>query len=212
MYLGIATGGYGLAFFMPTILYQLGWTAEKAQVMTIPVYCVGAVFAIAIAFLSDFFKHRYGFIVLGFLVAIIGYIILLAQKSGVSVPIQYMALFFVDTGCAIAQATVLVWTSNNLAGHYKRSVGAGIQISFGSLAGIIASNVFLSTERPTYQTGYGVSMGFMILALVAATTFFLGIYLENQRRHRGERNDRYSLPDDEKNNLGDDDPAFRFVY
>lgn len=212
MYLGIATGGYGLAFFMPQILYQLHWTAEKAQIMTIPVYCVGAFLSILAAFVSDFLKHRYGFIVLGFIIAIIGYMILLEQERGVSVPVQYMALFFVDAGCAIAQATVLVWTSNNLAGHYKRNVGAGIQITFGSLAGIIASNVFIASERPTFRTGYGVSMGFMALALAAATIFFAGISWENRKRDRGERDTRYDLPADEKDNLGDDHPAFRFVY
>jgi hypothetical protein len=31
-------------------------------------------------------------------------------------------------------------------------------------------------------------------------------------RDQGRRDDRYDLPDDEKNNLGDDHPAFRFTY
>ena len=211
MYLGIGTGGYGFAFFVPTILYQLGWTAQRAQVMSIPLYCTGAVITIIVAFISDLVKHRYGFVILGVLIATIGYGVLLAQKS-VSIPGQYTALYLIAIGSDICQSILLVWTNNNLAGHYKRSVGAAVQLSIGNLSGIVGSNIFLANQRPGYKTGYGVSLGLIWTAAVAATVFFISIHLENKRRDRGERDNRFNLPEDEKDNLGDDDPRFRFVY
>lgn len=91
MYLGVTNTGYSVSFFTPTILSQLGWTAVRAQVLSIPIYVVAAVISLISAFLSDHLRHRYGFAMLGIVVATIGYIILLVQHE-VSVSVRYFAV------------------------------------------------------------------------------------------------------------------------
>jgi MFS family permease len=132
MYMGIVTTGYSGSFFTPTILRQLGWTAIRAQVMSIPIFITATVLALTAALLSDKIKHRFGFIIAGCMVATVGYSILLAMHE-VAVGVRYFAVFLVVGGGYIAQPIVLVWLSNNLGGHYKRGVGAAIQVGLGNV-------------------------------------------------------------------------------
>ncbi|KAF6234434.1 hypothetical protein HO173_007467 [Letharia columbiana] len=211
MYLGVNNTGYSTSFFTPTILSELGWTAVRAQVLSIPIYIVAAVTCLMSALLTDRLRHRYAFAMLGVVTASIGYIILLAQES-VSVGTRYFAVYLVMAGGYITQPITLVWLSNNMGGHYKRSINAAMQIGFGNFGGIIASNIYVTNQRPRYPVGYGVSLALIWMCGIACTVFAIGLRLENQRRERGERDARLSLPREEVENLGDDHPNFRFTY
>ena len=211
MYLGVTNTGYSTSFFTPTILSQLGWTAVRAQVLSIPIYVVAAVVSLTVALLSDQLRHRYAFTMLGVIVATVGYTILLSQKH-VSTSVQYFAVYLIVCGAYITQPIAIVWLANNMGGHYKRSINAAIQIGFGNSAGIIASNIFLTSERPTFKAGYGVSLGLLWVCGTACTAFVLGLKSENKKRDQGKRNDRFRLPTEELENLGDDHPNFKFVY
>ncbi|KAI7762942.1 hypothetical protein LZL87_013433 [Fusarium oxysporum] len=155
MYMGIVTTSYSGSFFTPTILRQLGWTSIRAQIMSIPIFLFATMCALVSAIASDKTKHRSGFILGGCLFTTVGYVILLNMMS-VSVGIRYIALFFIVGGGYIAQPIVLVWVSNNMAGHYKLGVASAMQIGFGNIGGIIASNIFVTTQAPTYPLGFGL--------------------------------------------------------
>ena len=211
MYLGVNNTGYSTSFFTPTILNQLGWTAVRAQVLSIPIYVVAAVTCLISALLTDRLRHRYAFAMLGVVIASVGYIILLAQGS-VSVSVRYFAVYLVMAGGYTTQPITLVWLSNNMGGHYKRSINAAMQIGFGNCGGIIASNIYLTDQRPRYPVGYGVSLALIWMCGLACTVLVIGLRHENKKRERGERDARLSLAKEEVENLGDDHPAFRFTY
>ncbi|ETI22443.1 hypothetical protein G647_06518 [Cladophialophora carrionii CBS 160.54] len=211
MYLGIVTTSYSGAFFTPTILKQLGWTSIHAQVMSIPIFVFATVCALTCAVISDKMHHRFGFILGGCLLATLGYAILLNMHR-VAVGVRYFALFTIVGGGYIAQPITLVWLNNNVSGHYKRSVSSAMMIGFGNCGGIIASNMFLASQAPEYELGYGLGLGLVWVCVLSAVLFLFHIRRENRLRDQGRRDDRYDLPDDEKNNLGDDHPAFRFTY
>ncbi|EXL45949.1 hypothetical protein FOCG_11943 [Fusarium oxysporum f. sp. radicis-lycopersici 26381] len=211
MYMGIVTTSYSGSFFTPTILRQLGWTSIRAQIMSIPIFLFATVCALISAIASDKTRHRSGFILIGCLFTTVGYVILLNMMS-VSVGIRYMALFFIVAGGYIAQPIVLVWVSNNMAGHYKLGVASAMQIGIGNVGGIIASNIFVTTQAPTYPLGFGLGLGLVWLCGLSSLVFLLYIRRENRLRDEGKRDHRYGLPEDERNNLGDDHPSFRFTY
>lgn len=192
MYLGLCSSGYSLAFFTPTILSQLGWTAVRAQVMSIPIYLVACVFIMLTAFLSDRVKHRFTFIFVGIVVASIGYAILLAQRH-VSVGVRYFSLYLVMVGGYMGQPLTIIWLANNTRGHWQRSVSTAMQIGLGNVGGIVASNIFIGKEAPGYKTGFGVSLGLLWLVAFAAVVTVVGIWWENKRMERGntdQRNER----------------------
>ncbi|KAK9598157.1 hypothetical protein V6Z90_002701 [Aspergillus fumigatus] len=211
MYFGIVNTGYAVSFFTPTILNQLGWTAVRAQVMSIPIYCVATVIALSAAYTSDRLRHRYLFTLAGCLIATMGYVILLCQAS-VPVGARYFAVFAITGGGYLTQPILMGWLSNNMAGHYKQSIASAMQIGFGNCGGLVASNIFFKEEAPRYTTGYGVSLGMTWICGAACALFLTYLVRENRIRDAGRRNWRLELPQDEVENLGDDHPAFRFTY
>ena len=211
MYFGITNNGYSTSFFIPTILKQLGWTSIRAQVMTIPIYMATMVIVLIVAYFSDRLQHRYSFTMLGILIGTVGYVILLAQES-VSVNIRYFAVYMITIGGYISQPLILGWLSNNMGGHYKRSVATAILVSVGNTSGFLSSNVFIAAQAPTYPIGFGIGLGMLWLTGICGTVFVFGLWFENRKRDQGGRDHRYSLPKDELENLGDDHPGFRFIY
>ncbi|CAJ2510593.1 Uu.00g062180.m01.CDS01 [Anthostomella pinea] len=207
-YFGVVVTGYAGSFFIPTILNQMGYVAAQAQVRTIPIYIVATILCLCTAALTDRLRHRYAFTLFGIILATIGYVLLLCQQH-VSVGVKYFALFLVVGGGYTTQPVTLAWLANNVSGHYKRSVASAVQVGFGNIGGIVASNVFFDAEAPLYWTGYGVSLGLLWVCAAACTVLFLGVMRENAKRERGERDWRLREPD--ADNLGDDHPAWRFT-
>ncbi|KAH8785527.1 major facilitator superfamily domain-containing protein [Diaporthe sp. PMI_573] len=208
MYFGIVNTGYSGSFFIPTIIQQLGYRAEEAQVRSIPIFAVATVCCITTAYLTDRMRHRYTFTMVGVMVASIGYILLLCQLR-ISVGVKYFALFLIVSGGYITQPVTLTWLQNNVSGHYKRSIAAAMQVGFGNCGGIVASNIYFQSEAPEYWTGYGVSLALVWICGAACTALFFGVRRENKKRDRGERDWRLDEPD--VDNMGDDHPEWRFT-
>ena len=147
MYIGIVNTGYATSFFTPTIIKDLGFTAEAAQIRSIPVFVVATVVSLIIAWCADRARHRFGFCILGICMASVGYIILLCQDS-VSVGVRYFAIFIIVSGGYTCQPVTLAWIQNNMTGHYKRSIASAMMVGFGNGGGIVASNIFITCGTP----------------------------------------------------------------
>lgn len=211
MYFGAVTSGYATAFFTPTILHQFGWAPLKAQVMSIPIFVVSTVITLALAWVSDAIRHRFAFTILGCVVATVGYVLLLCQQH-VPIGARYFAVFAITIGTFITQPICVTWLSNCMAGHYKRSFSTSFQVAFGNFGGILASNIFLDSEKPLYQTGFGTTLGAFWLCGIACIILLFVLIRENRIRDAGGRDYRFQLPEEEVTNLGDDHPSFRFSY
>ena len=75
----------------------MGYTAQGAQVRSIPIFVVAAVASLIAAWFTDKLRHRYSFIILGLCIAVTGYSILL-NIDHVSIKVRYMACFFITMG------------------------------------------------------------------------------------------------------------------
>ncbi|KAI9756266.1 MAG: hypothetical protein M4579_003933 [Chaenotheca gracillima] len=208
MYFGVVNTGYSTSFFLPTILTELGYTAAGAQVRSIPIFVAASLLSLIVAIFTDRLHHRYAFCILGLVIASIGYIMLLAQGH-LAPGVKYFATYLITCGGYITQPVCIAWLNNNTGGHYKRAVSSAVQIGFGNLGGIVASNIFLTTEAPRYPTGYGTALGLLGLCAVSCTVMLVGVIIENRKRDRGERDYRYQLPPEELSNIGDDHPEVR---
>jgi cyanate permease len=119
MYMGVLNTGYASSFFIPSIIKDMGYTSQAAQVRSIPIFVVAAITTLLAALCSDRARHRFGFIIFGICTATVGYSLLLSRDT-VPVGVRYTALFFVVCGCYCAQPIVIAWIQNNSSGHYKR--------------------------------------------------------------------------------------------
>ncbi|KAJ4396026.1 hypothetical protein N0V93_000242 [Gnomoniopsis smithogilvyi] len=154
MYLGIVNTGYSGSFFIPSIIQELGYQAQEAQARSVPIYVVAAVLCLMTAYLTDRLRHRYAFCMAGVIIASVGYIILLCQQR-VSAGVEYFALFLIVSGGYITQPVTLAWLSNNVSGHYKRSIASAMQVGFGNCGGIVASNIFWRPSNPCIARDMG---------------------------------------------------------
>ena len=197
-YFGADHSASAVVAFQPTILTQLGYKSSEAQIHTIPVFMVALVLAITVAWFSDRTQHRYAFCMLGVAICLVGWTIQLAQANPVG------ARYF-------AMPVLVVWNFNNLGTGYRRVIGAAFQIGGGNSAALVSQNVFISKHAPKYPEGFGTGFALNVMAGVCCTALFFGLRAENKRRDRGLRDYRFSLPQAELDNLGDDHPKFRYT-
>ena len=211
MYFGTAVTGSSFSYFLPTILKELGWTSLKAQYMSIPIWMAAWIVSVIIGFAADALKIRWVFSVGPLCFSVIGYALLICQQH-ISVAIRYMALFFVIGGCYAAVTVSLTWLVNNIVGTKRRGISTAILLAVGNCGSVLGSNVYLSDQAPLYPTGYGVSLGAIVLTQVAAISYLLYVWHENKQKEAGKRDYLLSLPADERDALGDRHPAYRYAY
>jgi Major Facilitator Superfamily len=182
-YFAILSGLYSFGLFLPTIINDGGFTknANQAQLLTVPPYAVATVFTVAVAIISDRTKVR-GVIMLFMLpVAIAGY----AAIANVHSPrVQYGMTFLMATGLYASVPPVLVWNSNNSAGHvspilfsltrmpflrsaqYKRATTSALQLAIANSGGFVAAFIYPSKQGPLYHKGHTIVLGLLCAAWV----------------------------------------------
>ena len=197
--------------FIPGIIARLGYTNAAAQAYAVPIYVVAAALAWFAAVASDRLRNRFVFCFLGVLFCVVGYAMLLNQRH-ISAQAQYGALFLFIGGCFMVLPTLWTWLSNNMAGHYKRAWSSALQIGLGNAGAIVPSMTFVTDEAPAYTRAYSTCLALIVLAGVVMIATELGLWWENGIRDRGGRDHRLELSEEEKANLGDDHPSFRFAY
>lgn len=103
----MSTALYSLSLFLPTIIKDMGYTSNAAQLMTVPPYVVACFFTVSASFIADKFMQR-GIFILGFLaLTITGFALLISSDK---TPIQYTGAFICISGTQSRYST----TSKNI--------------------------------------------------------------------------------------------------
>jgi MFS family permease len=214
MYWGIVCPLYGISLFLPTIIDGLGYTAETAQLLTIPIYLTAAALSIFICFLSDRAassgRSRSPYIFFPMCAILVGFIMAIAGSAAGNVPgVVYAGVFIATCGIYPAFPGNVVWISNNLGGSYKRSAGMAFQIGVGNLGGAMASNFYRAQDKPRYLLGHGLEIAFVVMGLLAVVVLRTSYGKINRQRDRD--GDASGLSDEELSDLGDRAPTFRYM-
>ncbi|KAB8238975.1 major facilitator superfamily domain-containing protein [Aspergillus alliaceus] len=208
IYWGITCPLYGISFFLPSIIKDLGYTSSTAQLLTVPIYITAAVLAVAAAWLSDRYGQRSPFILFFMSLIALGFIIVLAS-TGRGVPgVVYFGVFLVVIGIYPSFPGNVTWLSVNLAGDYKRAAGMATQIGLGNLSGAMASNFYRSQDAPKYTLGHSLELGFCMVGILSAIALRLTYQHINRKRDRVDIA-RYDAIEMAK--LGDRSPGFRYM-
>ncbi|BCS26084.1 allantoate permease family MFS transporter [Aspergillus puulaauensis] len=203
---------YTLSLFLPTIIKELGYSAAKAQLLTVPPYALGFITTITVAILSERTRRRAPYIMGSSAVACIGYIILLTgRKPGVS----YLGTFFCCAGIYPAVAIVLSWPANNVSGQTKRAIANAMQISIGNLGAVLGTQLYRTESSPRYFVGHGFALGYLVANIIVV--FILWQVLNRENAKKAEIREREGLQaligdigDTEGEFQGDKDPRWIF--
>ncbi|KAK8017043.1 High-affinity nicotinic acid transporter [Apiospora rasikravindrae] len=157
-------------FTMPQIIAQLGFTASKAQLLTIPPYFCGGVSAWLVGRYSDRLAWRFPFIAgpLSVLMAALAVLFAFSPDVKNNVAVMYFGVVLAQIGIYPLLPGISAWVGNNLAPSSKRSIGLAWLLAAGNLGSLVGTNIFLDREGPRYPTGYGTALGIICLAMVMA--------------------------------------------
>jgi len=174
IYLGANCGTYAIAFFLPTIISNLGYAAATAQLMTVPPYVCACLATIGCAWLSDRIGARGLLNASVFAVGIMGFIVLISTSTPGA---RYVGTFFAAIGTFPAIALSITWNANNISDSpTKRAVSVALQSSCGSFGGVIGSYAYRKSDAPAFRQGHAIMIGLLSLSLVCSVlmVFYLG--------------------------------------
>jgi MFS family permease len=199
-----AIGVCQLTTWQPTIIRDMGYSSAQSQLLTIPPYAVATLFTIVWAILSERYKRRGLFIIITSSVAIIGYIILLANTNPKARP-----------GVSIypSVALVLCWPAINVSGQTKRATANAMQISIGNLGAVIGTQLYRPKTSPRYVLGHSFALGYLCMNIVAVSTLWFILNKENREKelHLIAHPETSGFHDsDEDLSLGDRHPRWKF--
>jgi MFS family permease len=198
---------YSFSVFLPTIIKQTGtWSTPQVQALTIPVYGLGAITYIIMGRASDVTQIRGPFPIGGTLTAILGYGLLIANRSA---GLSFAGCFLVAMGCYTAVGTPLAWLTSNNPRYGKRAFASGFQLTIGNSAGVAAPFIFSNATAPTYYPGYGATMGLLCVSMTLFTTLHFFWRRQNARRAAGKENWKFQgKTEEEIAEMGDKSPRF----
>lgn len=117
--------------------------------------------AVLIAFLSDRLNLR-GVVMLCTLpIAVVGYAVI---ANVASATVRFGMTCLMATGMYASVPCVLVWNSNNSAGHYKRATTSALQLAIANCGGFVASE-FLPSVRE-FRGVLGMAGGCVVLTCI----------------------------------------------
>ncbi|KAF3763237.1 MFS general substrate transporter [Cryphonectria parasitica EP155] len=202
-YFAILAGLYSFGLFLPTIINGLGITSNsnETQLWSVIPYAVATPVTVLIAFISDRMKIRGVIMLFTLPIAIIGYA---AIANITSSEAKFGMTCLMAIGMYSSVPCVLVWNSNNSAGHYKRATTSALQLAVANAGGFVATFVYPSDEGPLYHKGHSIILGLLCYAWVAV----LANVLYCIKINKDKRNGKYSHFE----GSGDDrDPNFVMV-
>ncbi|KAG9217884.1 hypothetical protein CCMSSC00406_0005254 [Pleurotus cornucopiae] len=197
---------YGLAFFAPSIIVGLGYTASTAQLMSVPPFVAAFVVAILFAFISDHYKCRGLVTIVTSIFCTIGFAMFLGSERH---SVQYSSLFFSISGVYAMAPVLSTWSSNNAAPHTRRATAIAIGFICTNSGGILATWLLGSlSAAPRYHSATIVLLVFSVaMGLFAAANL---AYLARENRLKAEV--RRTLPRvEEKKGLGDQSAWFEYL-
>lgn len=165
---------FGISTFLPSIIKGMGYNKYETQLLTIPFYAIALISFIIVGYFSDRFQHRGGFLIIGLIFEIIGYVILVTADS---LGARYFACMMIGVGIYVCSALSIMWINNNNAGHYKRATAGGMITTIGSTAGVLAGQIYTAKSAPRYFKGLRIA-----LALTCAAVFFVIAMMYNYNR------------------------------
>ncbi|KAJ4298004.1 hypothetical protein N0V90_005903 [Kalmusia sp. IMI 367209] len=214
IFMSSAVPTYALKFTLPQIIVNMGFKNTTAQLLSAPPYVAGALSALIVATFADKCGWRLPFIVGPLLGLTIAYAVLFSFSSTIA---SHVALCYTFVVVATTSVYNIIpggntWTLNNLPNPNKRAMGIALVIGVGNIGGIIGSFIFLQSESPRYQTGWGTCLGFIVLGIVAACALEVGYKTINDRRGRLDREQILATYDQaELDRMGDRSPLFRYT-
>jgi len=174
-----------VALFMPQIIQRLGYDTLKTNLYTVAPNVGGAAMLLILAFSSDYFRIRFPFIMLGFLLTFIGFVIYAAiEDVEANIHLAYFATFMMVWGTSAPSVLLSTWYNNNIAHEGRRLLLTSVGVPCANVMGLVSSNIFRQNEAPKYETALITTACFGGTGALVAGLLGCYMILDNYRRNR----------------------------
>ncbi|KAH9822116.1 Major Facilitator Superfamily [Teratosphaeria destructans] len=206
---------YGFTATTPFIIKELGYTAANAQLMTIPLYVCACISGLVFAFTAERYQQRAIAILIGFSIAVIGFIGQLVIPHDRLPGLTYGLLFPIAIGIYSVKMPILAWISGSMAPSSKRAVGIALITGMGQFGGIAGTNMYIESQRPRYPAGYGTGLAACGLGMILTIILRFIFVRENAKRVRyleseSEESIREKYGEQKLLDMGDQSPFFLY--
>ncbi|CAD6582353.1 MAG: hypothetical protein TREMPRED_003261 [Tremellales sp. Tagirdzhanova-0007] len=191
-------------------------TNANAQLYTVPPYAVGFVFMIMVNYFSDRLRIRGPFIILVFLINMLGFVILISVVHNEHA--RYFACFCIVIGGYCTIPLIQSWIANNTGSQSQRAVHLGMLNSLANWGAVTSPHpsltspfIFPTASAPRWHLGFGLNLAFSCAAVVVTTCMMVWFHLENKRRDRVEGGKPGQGQKVEAAKLHDLAPGFRYT-
>ncbi|KAJ9489247.1 hypothetical protein VN97_g4028 [Penicillium thymicola] len=211
--------GGGLTAFNKIILTGLGYSSVESTVVAMPEHAIQLVSVLLAGGICSYIgKGRCIAMILSNICVLVGSVLLYALPAERKMS-RLGAVYSLLT-CTVSYIMCMSMISSNVAGFTKKMT-ASVMIFVGYCVGqIITPQFFISSEAPTYPTGfraYFVTASMMIVIQAALMMYYLN---ENRRRDRrseatvitDEGNQHHILETDLMDLTDREQPNFRYTW
>lgn len=202
---------YGYAYFAPTIINQMGYTAQSANQHAVYPWLLAFGVSNVVAFCSDFTKIRTPYALVSGCIAIVGLSLVLSLTEDPNG--RYAGCFLTAMGLYTAMPQLVCLTSLNFGGHLRKGLGTAFQIGFGNIGGIIATFIFLKGDSPQYKKGLSICIAFTALAVIMFMVIWGYLALCNKKKQSTAYQEKWNnLSERDQVLAGDRHPSFKYMY
>ncbi|KIK65241.1 hypothetical protein GYMLUDRAFT_39605 [Collybiopsis luxurians FD-317 M1] len=189
---------FSLAYFAPSIISGLGYSAAKTQLMSVPPFAAACVVAMITAIISDRFECRGAIATFSTILCVIGFAMFLGSTK---TSVQYGSLFFSITGIYTAAPTCYAWMTVNVFPETRRATVIALSFVMINAGGILSTWLLGSlSPAPRYTNG---TITLLVFSAVATVLELVNIiYLRHQNKKKAEKR-KVMRREDESLDLGD---------
>ena len=166
-----------MSYFYPTLVKGLGYTANEAQYMTVPIYASSFVCTAVTSYFMDKAPDHRGVVVAGWLS--LSMICSVVTCAVYNFKARYILLVFLASGLWACNALALSYASSTFGSmpNETRAIALAIVNALGNLSQIYGSYLFPSEDAPKYIKGFGVISGMCLIGIVA----YVGLQIKLRR-------------------------------
>ncbi|KAF8604001.1 MFS general substrate transporter [Ceratobasidium sp. AG-I] len=182
IYFGLNIALASISVFLPTIIKSFGFTAARAQLLTVPPYALAAIVMMTVSYISDRIQSR-GLIMCAMSsTGAIEYLLLLVVKH--SQGVRYFAIFLCCAGTYTTIGLALTWFAHNLGAESKKAAGLPLLQIIGQCGSVLGTHAYPTAEGPYYVKGLALCCAFEFLGALMCLVLTISFRRENARRDR----------------------------
>lgn len=155
----------------------LGYTANEAQYMTVPIYASSFVCTAVTSYFMDKAPDHRGVVVAGWLS--LSMICSVVTCAVYDFKARYILLVFIASGLWACNALALSYSSSTFGSmpNETRAIALAIVNALGNLSQIYGSYLFPDEDAPKYIKGFGVISGMCLIGVIV----YIGLHIKLRR-------------------------------